>query len=88
MLNRRRMLLIAHARTMSGIFLTKTTAAQNKVLLSYHRVRGLYFLVVVFAATIVHIQTTIYYIVHIYFKLWMETGKCLRIIYCKVKINQ
>ena len=34
------------------ILLTKTTAAQNDVALSYHRVRGLYFLPVVFAATI------------------------------------
>ena len=31
------------------ILLTKTTAAQNEVALSYHRVRGLYFLAVVFA---------------------------------------
>ena len=30
------------------ILLTKTTAAQNDVALSYHRVRGLYFLAVVF----------------------------------------
>ena len=34
------------------IFLTKTTAAQNEGALSYHRVRGLYFLAVVFVATI------------------------------------
>ena len=34
------------------MFLTKTTAAQNEVALSYHRVRGLYFLAVVFAVTI------------------------------------
>ena len=32
---------------------TKTAAAQNEVALSYHNVRGLYFLRVVFAATIV-----------------------------------
>ena len=31
---------------------TKTTAAQTEVALSYHRVRGLYFLAVVFVATI------------------------------------
>ena len=37
----------------SYILLTKTTAAQNEVALSYHRVRGLYFLAVVFVATIV-----------------------------------
>ena len=34
------------------ILLTKTTAAQNEVTLNYRRVRGLYFLAVVFAATI------------------------------------
>ena len=32
--------------------LTKTTAVQNEVALTYHKVRGLYFLAVVFAATI------------------------------------
>ena len=36
-----------------NIFLTKTTAAKNEVALSYHRVRVLYFLAVVFAATII-----------------------------------
>ena len=35
------------------ILLTKTSAARNRVALSYHSVRGLYFLAVVFAATIV-----------------------------------
>ena len=35
------------------ILLTKTTAAQNEAALSYHRVRGLYFLTVVFVVTIV-----------------------------------
>ena len=34
------------------MFLTKTTAAQNEDAPSYHRVRGLYFLTVIFAATI------------------------------------
>ena len=34
------------------ILLTKTTAAQNEVALSYHKVRGIYFLAVFFAATI------------------------------------
>ena len=33
--------------------MTKITAAQNEVTLSYHKVRGLYFLAVIFAATIV-----------------------------------
>ena len=32
--------------------ITKINAAQNEVALSYHRVRGLYFLVAVFAETI------------------------------------
>ena len=32
--------------------LAKTTAAQNEVALSYHKVRGLYFLAVIFLATI------------------------------------
>ena len=35
----------------STLLLTKTTAAQNEVALSYRRVYGLYFLTVVFAAT-------------------------------------
>ena len=34
------------------MLLTKTTAAQNEVALSYHTVRGLCFLAVIFAATI------------------------------------
>ena len=34
------------------IHLTKITAVKNEVALNYHRVRGLYFLVVIFAATI------------------------------------
>ena len=33
-------------------FLIKTTATRNEIALSYHRVRGLYFLAVVFVATI------------------------------------
>ena len=33
---------------------TKTTTAKNGVALSYHRVRGLYFLAAVFAAPIVN----------------------------------
>ena len=39
------------------ILLTKTAAAQNEVALSYHKVRGLYFLAVVFAATIYSVYT-------------------------------
>ena len=35
------------------ILLTKVTATQNEVTLRYHRVCGLYFLAVIFAATIV-----------------------------------
>ena len=34
------------------ILLTKITAAQNEVVLSYHRVRGLYFLAIIFAVTL------------------------------------
>ena len=34
-----------------NILLTKRTVAQNDFALSYYRVRGLYFLVVIFAAT-------------------------------------
>ena len=34
------------------ILLTKTTTAQNEVALSYHPVRGLYFMAVIFATTI------------------------------------
>ena len=39
--------------------LTKATAAQNEVAFSYHIVRGLYFLAVVFAANIVIIDDII-----------------------------
>ena len=35
------------------ILLTKTTAAQNEDALSYHKVRGLYFLAVVFVGSII-----------------------------------
>ena len=44
---------------LSIILLIKTTAAQNEVALSYHSMRGLYFLAVVFAATIVTIYCNI-----------------------------
>ena len=36
------------------ILLTKIIAVQNEVSLSYHRVRGLYFIAVVFVATEVY----------------------------------
>ena len=36
-----------------SILVTKTTAAQNEVALSYHRVHGVNFLAVVFTATVV-----------------------------------
>ena len=46
--------------------LTKTTAAQNEVALSYHRVRGLYFLAVVFVSSIVSpLIEAAYYIYHV-----------------------
>ena len=35
------------------VFLTKITAEHNEVELSYHNVRGLYFVAVIFGATIV-----------------------------------
>ena len=38
---------------MNVTLLTKTTTAQNEAALSYHGVRGLYFLAVVFVATII-----------------------------------
>ena len=39
-------------KTIKTILLTKTTAAQNEVALSYHSVRGLIFLAVVFVTNI------------------------------------
>ena len=42
------------------ILLTKTTAAQNGVALSYHKVRGLYFMAVVFVRSIVK-ESMIFY---------------------------
>ena len=50
------MLYILSARNI--ILLTKVTDTQNEVTLSYHRVRGLYFLAVVFVATIVLLPHT------------------------------
>ena len=44
------------------ILLTKTTAAQNEGVLSYLRVRGLYFLAVVFVSTIIHSMIFIFFI--------------------------
>ena len=43
------------------ILLTETAAAQNEVALSYHKMRGLYFLAVVFVAAdlLAHHRTTI-----------------------------
>ena len=38
------------------ILLTKTIAAQNEVALSYHKVRGLYFLAVVFVRSIYEVS--------------------------------
>ena len=39
------------------LYLTKTTAAQNGVALSYHKVRGLYFQAVVFVRSIISAST-------------------------------
>ena len=44
--------ILGRSGVTEDIRLTKTTAAQNEVALSCHRVRGLYFLAVVFEATI------------------------------------
>ena len=44
-----------------NIVLRKTTAAQNEDALNYLRVRGLYFLAVVFVATIVYIGALVEY---------------------------
>ena len=41
------------SQTGGSILLTKTTAAQTEVALTYHKVRGLYFMAVVFATTII-----------------------------------
>ena len=38
------------------ILLTEITAVQNEIALSYHKVQGLYFLEVIFAATITYLQ--------------------------------
>ena len=47
------MLYIVYYTYIYCTLLAKITAAQNEDALSYHRVRGLYFLAVVFAATII-----------------------------------
>ena len=39
--------------SVANILLTKTTAPENEVALTYHRVRGLYFQTVIFAATMI-----------------------------------
>ena len=46
-----------------NILLTKTIAAHNDVALSYHRVRGLYFLAVVFVAAMQTSGISIYYMI-------------------------
>ena len=40
------------------ILITKTTAAQNEVVLCYHRVRGLYFPTVIFVTTTIRYATS------------------------------
>ena len=40
-----------------NILLTKITTAQNEVTLRYYRVRGLYFLAVIFVATVLPLLT-------------------------------
>ena len=41
-------------------FLTKITAAQNEAAFSYHSVRRLYFLAVVFTATVLFVSLSFY----------------------------
>ena len=41
-----------------NIFVTKITTVQNEVTLTYHRVRVLYFLAVIFTATIMTSDAT------------------------------
>ena len=48
-----------HRNTDHIILLTNTTIALNEVALSYNKVRGLYFLAVVFAANIIVYSTTV-----------------------------
>ena len=43
---------LMNSRNTATILLTKITAARNEVALSYHRVRGLYFLINIFTVTI------------------------------------
>ena len=52
----------------TNIYFAKITAAKNEVMLSYHRVQGLYSLAVIFAATIdlVHCMQYIHIIYIIY----------------------
>ena len=57
------------------ILLTKTTAAQNGVALSYRKVRRLYFLAVVFVRLIVRLHA-IYGICYI----WHMRAVCLRVL--------
>ena len=52
LIQRKNVCYISHKNV---IYLTKITAAQNEVTLSYHRVSGLYFKAVIFVATILSI---------------------------------
>ena len=47
-----RILMAYDCKSVYTIVHTKTTAAKNEVALSYHRVRGLYFLAVVFVRSL------------------------------------
>ena len=49
---------------LQNILLTKITAPQNEAALSYHEVRGQYFLTVVFVATIVSICLVLSFELH------------------------
>ena len=56
---------------MNIIFVTKTTAAQNEVTLSYHRVHGQYLLAFVFAAAIVRFSMSGDCIIHVQCTMYM-----------------
>ena len=65
--------------TAQTILLAKTTAARNEVSLIYHRVRGVYFLAVVFAATVHNIISYVTETFRLYISFcWIEIqGTCV-----------
>ena len=63
-LHRRQLMKLQIHAEIKIILLTKTTAGQNEVALSYHNVRGLYFLTVAFVATIICLLYNVHLQVH------------------------